>query len=99
MFPEAQFCVTGVLGPSSNAHGPNEFLHIPFSTKLTCCIASVLASHCASRVEASLQHATEGGGAGGGDGSGGAAPKKPRQGAADVDVSDLVVPATERNER
>jgi acetylornithine deacetylase/succinyl-diaminopimelate desuccinylase-like protein len=44
-FPEAQFLITGVLGPNSNAHGPNEFLHIPTGKKLTCCVASVIASH------------------------------------------------------
>ncbi len=44
-YPEAQFLVTGVLGPNSNAHGPNEFLHIPTGRKLTCCIAHVLADH------------------------------------------------------
>lgn len=42
-FPEAQFCITGVLGPASNAHGPNEFLHVPCAKKLTMCMASVLA--------------------------------------------------------
>lgn len=41
-FPDAQFCITGVLGPASNAHGPNEFLHIPCGKKLTACVASVL---------------------------------------------------------
>ena len=41
-FPKAQFVITGVLGPKSNAHGPNEFLHIPFAKKLTCCISSIL---------------------------------------------------------
>ena len=41
-FPEAQFIITGVLGPHSNAHGPNEFLHIPFAKKLTCCISSII---------------------------------------------------------
>jgi acetylornithine deacetylase/succinyl-diaminopimelate desuccinylase-like protein len=41
-YPKAQFLITGVLGPKSNAHGPNEFLHIPVATKLTCCIAHVL---------------------------------------------------------
>ncbi|HEX7421036.1 MAG TPA: M20 family metallopeptidase [Thermoanaerobaculia bacterium] len=41
-FPEAQFLVTGVLGPNSNAHGPNEFLHIPFAKKLTACVAQLL---------------------------------------------------------
>lgn len=42
-FPDAQFCITGVLGPASNAHGPNEFLHVPCAKKLTMCMASVLA--------------------------------------------------------
>lgn len=41
-FPEAQFVITGVLGPQSNAHGPNEFLHLPTAKKLTCCIAEIL---------------------------------------------------------
>jgi len=45
-FPAAQFLVTGLLGPQSNAHGPNEFLHIPAGKKLTCCVASVIAAHC-----------------------------------------------------
>ena len=44
-FPEAQFLITGVLGPGSNAHGPNEFLHIPMGKKLTACVAHVLESH------------------------------------------------------
>lgn len=44
-FPEAQFLITGVLGPQSNAHGPNEFLHIPFAKNLTCCVAEVIAKH------------------------------------------------------
>ncbi len=44
-FPQAQFLITGVLGPQSNAHGPNEFLHIPTGKKLTCCVASVIADH------------------------------------------------------
>lgn len=42
-FPQAQFIITGVLGPASNAHGPNEFLHIPMAKKLTACIASIVA--------------------------------------------------------
>ena len=41
-FPDAQFVITGVLGPGSNAHGPNEFLHISYAKKLTCCIASII---------------------------------------------------------
>jgi acetylornithine deacetylase/succinyl-diaminopimelate desuccinylase-like protein len=44
-FPEAQFLITGVLGPESNAHGPNEFLHIPLAKRLTCCVAHVIAAH------------------------------------------------------
>jgi len=44
-FPQAQFLITGVLGPHSNAHGPNEFLHIEYAKKLTCCVAHVLAAH------------------------------------------------------
>ncbi|MFT3764177.1 MAG: M20 family metallopeptidase [Minicystis sp.] len=44
-FPEAQFLITGVLGPQSNAHGPNEFLHIPMGKRLTGCVAAVIAAH------------------------------------------------------
>jgi acetylornithine deacetylase/succinyl-diaminopimelate desuccinylase-like protein len=44
-FPQAQFVVTGVLGPHSNAHGPNEFLHIPTGKRVTAVIAQVLADH------------------------------------------------------
>jgi acetylornithine deacetylase/succinyl-diaminopimelate desuccinylase-like protein len=46
-FPEAQFVITGVLGPQSNAHGPNEFLHVAYAKKLTACMAHVLARHAA----------------------------------------------------
>lgn len=41
-FPQAQFLITGVLGPGSNAHGPNEFLHIPYAKKLSVCIGFIL---------------------------------------------------------
>ena len=44
-FPEAQFMITGVLGPHSNAHGPNEFLHIPFARRLTACVANIVRDH------------------------------------------------------
>ena len=44
-FPKAQFLITGVLGPQSNAHGPNEFLHIPTGKKLTSCVAQVISDH------------------------------------------------------
>jgi acetylornithine deacetylase/succinyl-diaminopimelate desuccinylase-like protein len=46
-FPQAQFVVTGVLGPHSNAHGPNEFLHIPTARRVSLVIAQVLADHAA----------------------------------------------------
>ncbi|MDA0681165.1 MAG: M20 family metallopeptidase [Proteobacteria bacterium] len=44
-FPDAQFLITGLLGPKSNAHGPNEFLHIATGKRLTCCVAQVLEDH------------------------------------------------------
>jgi acetylornithine deacetylase/succinyl-diaminopimelate desuccinylase-like protein len=43
-FPRAQFLITGVLGPKSNAHGPNEFLHIPYVKKLTAAVARIVTS-------------------------------------------------------
>jgi len=49
MYPEAQFLITGVLGPGSNAHGPNEFLHIPMGKKLTACVAMVVAEELGRR--------------------------------------------------
>lgn len=42
-FPTAQFLITGVLGPHANAHGPNEFLHLPTAQRLTACVAAVIA--------------------------------------------------------
>ncbi|MHC4933782.1 MAG: M20 family metallopeptidase [Planctomycetota bacterium] len=45
--PGAQFLITGVLGPQSNAHGPNEFLHVPYAKQLTACVAQVIAGHAA----------------------------------------------------
>lgn len=45
MYPEAQFFITGVLGPKSNAHGPNEFLHIPYVKKITGVVAAIIAAH------------------------------------------------------
>ncbi len=45
LFPKAQFMITGLLGPGSNAHGPNEFLHIEMGKGLTCAVAMVLAQH------------------------------------------------------
>ena len=44
-FPRAQFVITGVLGPGSNAHGPNEFLHVPTGVRVTACVAEILADH------------------------------------------------------
>jgi acetylornithine deacetylase/succinyl-diaminopimelate desuccinylase-like protein len=43
-FPRAQFLITGVLGPHSNAHGPNEFLHIGYAKRLTACVADVISA-------------------------------------------------------
>eukprot|EP00127_Corallochytrium_limacisporum_P005008 Clim_evm4s197 gene=Clim_evmTU4s197 len=44
-FPQAQFVITGVLGPNSNAHGPNEFMHIPQSKNVTKAVAYIVAAH------------------------------------------------------
>ena len=46
-FPRAQFVITGVLGPHSNAHGPNEFLHLPTGKKISGVVAQVIADHAA----------------------------------------------------
>jgi len=52
-FPQAQFLITGVLGPHSNAHGPNEFLHLDYAKRLTACVADVLASQARASARAS----------------------------------------------
>lgn len=44
-FPDTQFLITGVLGPQSNAHGPNEFLDLGYAEKITACVVQVLADH------------------------------------------------------
>jgi len=49
-YPAAQFVITGVLGPESNAHGPNEFLHLPTARKVSACVAAILDAH-ARRVD------------------------------------------------
>ncbi len=46
-FPDAQFVVTGVLGPDANAHGPNEYLHLPTARKITLAVAELLNAHAA----------------------------------------------------
>ncbi|MBI2703794.1 MAG: M20/M25/M40 family metallo-hydrolase [Actinobacteria bacterium] len=48
-FPGAQFVVTGVLGPQSNAHGPNEFLHVPYAKGVTLAVAQILHEHARHR--------------------------------------------------
>ena len=58
-FPGAQFMITGVLGPHSNAHGPNEFLHIPMGKRVTHCVSHVIAEH----YQASVRGLTTGVGA------------------------------------
>lgn len=45
-FPQAQYLITGVLGPESSAHGPNEFLHVPTGKRLTSAVVQVIADHC-----------------------------------------------------
>jgi acetylornithine deacetylase/succinyl-diaminopimelate desuccinylase-like protein len=45
MFPDAQFVVTGALGPDANAHGPNEYLHLPTARRITLAIAELLDAH------------------------------------------------------
>lgn len=52
-FPEAQFVITGVLVPGSNAHGPNEFLHVPTGRRVTAAVADVLAAHPTATPDAS----------------------------------------------
>ena len=42
LWPKGQFMITGVLGPLSNAHGPNEFLHLEYTRRITCCMAYIL---------------------------------------------------------
>lgn len=49
-YPDAQFLITGVLGPHSNAHGPNEFLEIQTAKNVTACIADVIAAECKDRL-------------------------------------------------
>jgi len=51
MFPEAQFVITGILGPKANAHGPNEFLHIQMAKNLTSCVSSIVNQHYIQKVQ------------------------------------------------
>jgi acetylornithine deacetylase/succinyl-diaminopimelate desuccinylase-like protein len=44
-FPDAQFVITGVLGPGSNAHGPNEYVQVPTARHITACLAHLLRAH------------------------------------------------------
>lgn len=44
-FPKCQFVITGVLGPNSNAHGPNEFIHLSYSQKVVSCVSLIIQSH------------------------------------------------------
>ncbi len=44
-FPAAQFLITGLIGPDANAHGPNEYLHLPTAERLTAVVAQVIADH------------------------------------------------------
>ncbi len=58
-YPKAQFLITGVLGPQSNAHGPNEFLHLPTAKRLTACVARAIADHHLALNAARDDHARE----------------------------------------
>jgi len=53
-FPGVQFLVTGVLGPKSNAHGPNEFLHIATGKAITACVSQVLMDHATRQVQSQV---------------------------------------------
>jgi len=44
-FPDAQFVITGVIGPDGNAHGPNEYLHVPTARRITGAVALLLDAH------------------------------------------------------
>ncbi|SFA79021.1 Acetylornithine deacetylase/Succinyl-diaminopimelate desuccinylase [Amycolatopsis marina] len=44
-YPEAQFLVTGVLGPDSNAHVPDEWLHVEHAQRVTEAVAHILDAH------------------------------------------------------
>jgi hypothetical protein len=60
--------ITGVLGPHSNAHGPNEFLHIPTGKRVTQAVARVIAQHYqASEKGLTMGVAAQAGGASFGD--------------------------------
>jgi acetylornithine deacetylase/succinyl-diaminopimelate desuccinylase-like protein len=56
-FPDAQFFITGVLGPGSNAHGPNEFLELATARKLTSCVARILGNVAQPGVDAGTRAA------------------------------------------
>src|SRR5687768_7139933 len=43
-FPDAQILVTGVLGPKSNAHGPNEFIDIGYAKRVCSAAARIVAA-------------------------------------------------------
>ncbi len=49
LFPDAQFVITGVIGPDGNAHGPNEYLHVPTARRITGAVALLLDAHAAPR--------------------------------------------------
>ncbi|AOS66116.1 M20/M25/M40 family metallo-hydrolase [Actinoalloteichus hymeniacidonis] len=44
-YPAAQFVVTGALGPGSNAHVPDESLHLNYAAKITAAVSVVLDAH------------------------------------------------------
>lgn len=47
-YPEAQFLVTGALGPDSNAHVPDEWLNLAQAQRITEAVAHILDAHARS---------------------------------------------------
>jgi len=44
MYPDTEIVAFGLLGPDSNAHGPNEMLHLDYAKRLTCSLAHIIQS-------------------------------------------------------
>lgn len=46
LYPDCQMLVTGVLGPKTNAHCPNECLNIDYTEKITVALAHTINDYC-----------------------------------------------------
>lgn len=42
LYPQTQIIALGVGGPGSNAHAPNEMIHLPYTKKVTCALAHII---------------------------------------------------------